>query len=305
MPLIIGIIILASALIPTYNFVQNKIKNSQPPKIERIQNYTMDQLRLSTLTEKYGNYDYPGETEIEFNGCRYRVIDNKSGGRKFEPKDNCPPLIITPISYERYQKLLNSKITPTPNLVKNQNFNNNNTFNPLNFNLNQTNTVSNNQNSNYVRCHFPHSGVLILKKEECDKLIDCQINDNLWTPLTQEECKKRQEGYIDEAIKKYFDKSNNNQPNYQITPIPTFELNIPTSPPLNYSWQNDIKPTLTDEQKIQCRDEISARYRQRILDMQARLRANGVQRSGYAIQQEKEILDEMYRQIKIQCGIEY
>lgn len=310
MPLLIPLIILAT-LFPAYNVVKNKIIVKPTPKIERIQNYTMNQLHLSTLTEKYGIYDYPSETTIDFNNCKYKVIDNKSGGRKFEPLDNCPPLILTPIPYEKYLTYITPTSTPTnaQNLVnKNQNIN-------LNNSIYTEKPLINSHNSDYIRCHFPHSGVLILKKEECERLIDCQINDTLWTPLTREECERRQKDYVNQKIEeliklKQFSNQNQNFDSVS-TIIPTPDLNLESfSNEVNSNNNSSIEPSLpqkkelTDEEKIACKDRISSYYRYLIKKMLAGFRGRNIPHSSYAIQKEKELLNEMKNKIRSECGYE-
>jgi len=307
MPLLIPIIILAT-LFPAYNVVKNKIFVKPTPKIERVQNYTMDQIHLSTLTEKYGIYDYPGETTIDFNNCKYKVIDNKNGGRKFEPLDNCPPLILTPIPYEKYL----TYVTPTPTSTNTQKLVNRN----QNINLNNSNYTEkpliNSNNSDYIRCHFPHSGILILKKEECERLIDCQINDTLWTPLTREECERRQKDYVNQKVEELIKLKQLNNQNFDSfnTTIPPPALNLEffsneTNSNNNSSVESfSSHKELTDEEKIACRDRISSYYRNLIKKMLAEFRGSNISYSSYAIQKEKELLNEMNYKIRKECGYE-
>jgi len=320
MPLLIPLIILAT-LFPAYNVVKNKIIVKPTPKIERIQNYTMNQLNLSTLTEKYGIYDYPSDTTIDFNNCKYKVIDNKSGGRKFEPLYNCPPLILTPIPYEKYLTFLSPTPTNTQNLTNtNQNsFKENHTNNFRNNSVNNSNylesTSAGPRNSDYIRCHFPHSGILILKKEECERLIDCQINDALWTPLTREECERRQKDYVNQKVEeliklRQFSNQNQNFDSVSTT-IPTPALNLEFfSNETNSNNNSSIEPSLpqkkelTDEEKIACKDRISSYYRDLIKKMLAGFRGRNIPHSSYAIQKEKELLNEMNNKIRSECGYE-
>jgi len=308
MPLLIPLIILAT-LFPAYNVVKNKIIVKPTPKIERVQNYTMDQIHLSTLTEKYGIYNYPGETTIDFNNCKYKVIDNKSGGRKFEPLDNCPPLILTPIPYEKYL----TYVTPTPTSTDTQKLANRN----QNINLNNSNysekPLINSNNSDYIRCHFPHSGILILKKEECERLIDCQINDTLWTPLTREECERRQKDYVNQKVEELIKLKQLNNQNFDSfnTTIPTPALNLEsflneTNSNNNLSVESSSpqKKELTDEEKITCRDRISSYYRSLIKKMLAEFRGRNMPYSSYTIQKERELLEEMNNKIIKECGYE-
>jgi len=318
MPLLIPLIILAT-LFPAYNVVKNKIIVKPTPKIERVQNYTMEQLHLSTLTEKYGIYDYPSETTIDFNNCKYKVIDNKSGGRKFEPLDNCPPLILTPITYEKYLTFLSPTPTNTQNLTNtNQNIvreNNNNNF--RNDSINNSSYLENSsgglRNPDYIRCHFPHSGILILRKEECERLIDCQINDTLWTPLTREECERRQKDYVNQKVEeliklRQFSNQNQNFESFNTT-IPTPALNLESfSNEIDPSNNQPVEPSpsqnkeLTEEEKIACRNRISSYYRDLIKKMLAKFRGRNIPHSSYAIQKEKELLSEMNNKIKEDCG---
>ncbi len=304
MPLLAGILLLVITALRAYNLIP--IHKPQPP-VERIQDYRMDQLHLSTLSEQYGDYNYPEGTEISFNGCKYTITDNHAGGRKFEPVDDCPPLLLTPISPEKYQSLINPSPTPALYQTKIQNTQLTNNGKAFQQRGNQNTPLnSSNINSDYVRCHFPHSGVLIMKKTECDRLIDCQLNDTVWVLLTEDECKRKQEEYINQKVEE-FSKSlsgSNSQTNYQIPtmqPFPTFTpLNNPI---INSGVESNIQQGLTEAQKIQCKDDIGALYRQKILDMQASLRGDAAANSGYAIQREKELLNEMNRQITIQCGL--
>jgi hypothetical protein len=309
MPLIIPIIILVTS-IPTYNLIKNKTTIKPAPKIERIQNYTMDQIKMSTLTEKYRNFDYPDGSIIEFNNCKHKVIDNKSGGRKFEPLGNCPPLILTPISYERYSALTEPTSYPTPTLIiKKQNIVKNDNYKDVSY-VSQSNFI-NPDNSQYLRCIFPHSGTLILKKEECERLIDCQINDNLWTPLTREECQKKQKDYVEQKLKEIeyqgnelFNKNFNNLINPYIPPLPSWNFNSIPNEPTNLTNKPIPSPQeeLTEEEKNECEDRISSYYRQLIKQMEAKFRARNIQDSSYAIQKERELLQEMNRKIAKECG---
>lgn len=310
MQLIIPLIILITSIFPTYNFIKNKVIVKPTPKIERVKNYTMDEIHNSTLSEKYGKYDYPDGDLIEFNNCKYKVIDNKSGGRMFEPEGNCPPLILTPIPFEKYLSIFAPTPTTSVNSLNYQNSINKDNTNLKNQNLdfsnNNLNDIKININSEYVKCNFPHSGIIILKKEECDRLVDCQINENLWTPLTQEECKKKQEEYINQKLREYkFDvnlPSNTNKEKITEQILqPTIKQENLTD--LNTNSNQETNNNMSDQEKLECRDRFYNYYKEQSMKIALEGRARGDSNSGYVVQKDKELLNYVNKMIKLYCGL--
>lgn len=150
MPLIAIILIIASILtggkyvVKTINekiISPNKISKNIERKV-----YTTDEIRNSTLSDKYNINEFWNENIIEFNGHKYKVID-KNGGRIFEPVIiGSPELILTP----KLEPIV-TQFTPSPNnFQKNQkNFNTN-----LNYQKNTKQALPQNDPDPIVKCYI-------------------------------------------------------------------------------------------------------------------------------------------------------
>lgn len=188
MPLIAIILIIASILtggkyvVKTINekiISPNKISKNIERKV-----YTTDEIRNSTLSDKYNINEFWNENIIEFNGHKYKVID-KDGGRMFEPVIiGSPELILTP----KLEPIITQFIPSPNNFQKNQkNFNN-----ELNYQNNNTQALTTYDPDPIIKCGKHEKcggGYVEMRKSQCQKMVCCRIDGN-YSFVTKEECDK-------------------------------------------------------------------------------------------------------------------